>query len=237
MAGTVVHHVIADMLSQEWHNTKVVTPYGSIKLINNYFIAGNICPDGIMARDNYVRDMKKHTHFRNGIKDCDFHIQENLQLFRHRLDSFMKENLETIKEDNERSLYLGYWVHMLADEMFMLQIRPEFLKNISVTGLTEKNMETFKYFSKDVDAVDFRLVNEYEGTRRIYNALASINPYEIYGMVTKDELTRSRRWIIDYFFETKHTGIKDPVYISYNRMQEFIRKVVEDMVKIFYKEI
>ena len=143
MAGTVVHLVIADMLSQEWHNTKVVTPYGSIKLINNYFIAGNICPDGIMARDNYVRDMKKHTHFRDGIKDCDFHIQENLQLFRHRLDSFMKENLETIKEDNERSLYLGYWVHMLADEMFMLQIRPEFLKNISVTGLTEKKYGNF----------------------------------------------------------------------------------------------
>lgn len=56
-------------------------------------------------------------------------------------------------------------------------------------------------------------------------------------MVTKDELTRSRRWIIDYFFETKHTGIKDPVYISYNRMQEFIRKVVEEMNKIFYTEI
>ena len=37
MAGTVVHLVIADMLSQEWHNTKVVTPYGSIKLIKQLF--------------------------------------------------------------------------------------------------------------------------------------------------------------------------------------------------------
>ncbi|MCI9078155.1 MAG: zinc dependent phospholipase C family protein [Lachnospiraceae bacterium] len=223
MAGTMVHLVIADILAQEWAGTEIITPYGSVMVEYDYFIAGNICPDGIMARKGYVREMKKHTHFRDNINDGDFHKKENIALFHKRLESFMKNSFNSFKTDSERSLYLGYWVHMLADEMFVVQIRPEFLRNISITGLTEKNMETFKYFSMDVDMVDFRIVNQYEGIQRIYNALSEIKPYKISGMVTEDELTDSRNWILQYFFETEHTGITEPVYISYNRMIEFIK--------------
>lgn len=219
----MVHLVIADILAQEWAGTEVTTPYGSTIVAYDYFIAGNICPDGIMARKGYVRDMKKHTHFRDCIPDCDFHKKENRALFHKRLESFMENSFNSFKTDNERSLYLGYWVHMLADEMFVVQIRPEFLKNISVTGLTEENMETFKYFSRDVDAVDFRIVNKYNGIQRIYNALSAIKPYEISGMVTEEELTDSRKWILQYFFETEHTKTAEPIYISYNRMMEFIK--------------
>lgn len=223
MAGTMVHLVMADILAQKWAGREIITPYGSTRVEYDYFIAGNICPDGIMARKGYVREMKKHTHFRDGIQDGDFHKEENLALFHKRLDGFMENSFKNFKTGNERSLYLGYWVHMLADEMFVVQIRPEFLRNISVTGLTEDNMETFKYFSKDVDMVDFRIVNEYTGIKRIYNALSGIKPYGISGMVTEEELTDSRNWILQYFFETGHTVIEEPVYISYNRMMDFIK--------------
>lgn len=234
MAGTMVHLVIADILAQEWASREITTPYGSTHLIYDYFIAGNICPDGIMARKGYVREMKKHTHFRDGIADGDFHKKENIALFHNRLESFMEDSFNRIKTDSGRSLYLGYWVHMLADELFVVQIRPEFLENISVTGLTEQNMETFKYFSKDVDMVDFRIVNEYKGIQRVYNALSVIKPYEISGMITKDELTHSRSWILKYFFETEHNCITEPVYISYNRMMEFINNAVSKISSNFY---
>lgn len=233
MAGTIVHLVIADILSQVLKNRGIDTPYHITRLDSDYFIAGNICPDGIMARCNYVRDMKKHTHFRDGIMDYDFHKEENLALFRQRLSSFIKESMKILKTDSERSLYLGYWTHMVTDEKFMLEIRPEFLKNIAITGLTEYNMETFKYFSKDVDMIDFRLVNEYKGAERIYNALLHIKPYEIYGMITKDELTNSRKWILNYFFETEHKNIVSPVYVSYEKMWQFINttvKTIEDKI-------
>ncbi|MFG6328475.1 MAG: zinc dependent phospholipase C family protein [Lachnospiraceae bacterium] len=223
MAGTMVHLVIADILAQEWAGKEIITPYGSTRVVYDYFIAGNICPDGIMARKDYVREMKKHTHFRDNINDGDFHKKENIKLFHKRLEKFMENSFASYKTNDERSLYLGYWVHMLADEMFVVQIRPEFLGNISVTGLTEQNMETFKYFSKDVDMVDFRIVNEYKGIQRIYNALSEVKPYEIKGMITKEELTDSRNWILQYFFETEHTGVAEPVYISYKRMMEFIK--------------
>lgn len=227
MAGTMVHLVVADMLSQILKDTEIVSPYNIAKFNSDYFIAGNICPDGIMARHDYVRDMKKHTHFRDGIMDYDFNKKENLALFRQRLSNFMKENMKTFQTDSERSLYLGYWTHMLTDEKFMLEIRPEFLKNISITGLTEHDMETFKYFSKDVDMIDFRLVSEYEGVERIYNVLSHIKPYEIYGMITEQELTGSRNWILKYFFETEHKDIVPPVYISYELMQKFINTTVK----------
>lgn len=234
MAGTMVHLVTADMLSQKLKDMEIETPLNSTKLDTDYFIAGNICPDGIMARHDYVRDMKKHTHFRDGIMDYDFYKEENLALFRHRLTSFIKENLEKLETDAMRSLYLGYWAHMVTDEIFMLQIRPEFLKNISVIGLTEYDMETFKYFSKDVDIIDFRLANEYEGTERIYNTLLHIKPYEIFDMITEEELTSSRNWILKYFFETEHKDIVPPVYISYEIMWQFIHRavnVIEEKLK------
>lgn len=236
MAGTIVHLVIADLLAEEWAGAEIITPYGSTKFIRDYFIAGNICPDGIMARRDYVREMKKHTHFRDGIQDADFHKEENLALFHKRLNGFMENSFKVFKEDNIRSLYLGYWVHMLADELFVINIRPEFMENISVTGLTEQDMEIFRYFSQDVDAIDFRLINEYKGIKRIYNALSGIKPYEIQGMVTEDELTSSRQWILNYFFEREHTDVKEPVYISYNRMWEFINSTTDKIKSTFGRE-
>lgn len=231
MAGTVVHLVIADMLAQDLKNTEILVLGHGVKLDIDYFIAGNICPDGVMARRNYVRDMKKHTHFRDGIRDCDFYKAENLALFKQRLDRFIKENMKVMETADMRSLYLGYLTHMITDEMFMIQIRPRFLENISSIGLTEQNMETFRHFSKDVDMIDFRLVNEYKGVGRIYNTLSNIKPYEIYGMITEEELTNSRKWILKYFFETEHRDIAAPVYISYEAMQEFIDRAVEAIEK------
>ncbi len=76
MAGTMVHLMIADILAQEWTGKEIITPYGSTRVEYDYFVAGNICPDGIMARKGYVREMKKHTHFRDGIPDGDFHKEE-----------------------------------------------------------------------------------------------------------------------------------------------------------------
>lgn len=223
MAGTIVHLVIADMIAKEIRNGTILKigdkPF---KFDADYFVAGNICPDGIMARKNYVREMKKHTHFRDGIRDNEFYKEENLAVFHDRLDKFFQDNINRFEEDTLKSLYLGYYIHMLTDEHFMLKIRPLFMEKISVLGLTQNDTETFRYFSHDVDMVDFKLINNYSGIKDIYNCLSDIKPYEIYDMITEEELTDSRKWILGYFFEKEHDGNLDGDYLKYDTMWEFI---------------
>ena len=41
-----------------------------------------MAPDAIMARENYVREMKRHTHFKDGIRLNEFHKKENYQKYK-----------------------------------------------------------------------------------------------------------------------------------------------------------
>ncbi len=226
MAGTMIHLVIADILRRDIENTVVTTPYGQVQIDGDYFLAGNICPDGIMARKDYVRDMKMHTHFRDGIKDSEFYKEENLKVFDKRLDEFMVHSFANYQDNKMRSLYFGYFIHMLTDRYFILSIRPHFFEKIASIGLTQYDTESFRYFSHDVDMIDFKLVREYKGSDDIYRILKNIEPYEIKDMITKEELTDSRNWILSYFFETEHE-YQPPGFLSYETMEKFIYDMLE----------
>lgn len=108
MAGVIVHLAVADATFKRLN----------IKNLPLYY-AGNVAPDCIHSRKNYQREMKKHTHLRDGISDWDFILPENLKLFQKRLGKFQKEYCN--KGDNQE-LYLGYLTHLITDEMFMRTI-------------------------------------------------------------------------------------------------------------------
>ena len=108
MAGVIVHLAVADATFKELN----------IKNLPLYY-AGNVAPDCIHSRKNYQRQMKKHTHLRDGISDWDFILPENLKLFQQRLGKFQKEYCN--KVDNQE-LYLGYLTHLITDEMFMRDV-------------------------------------------------------------------------------------------------------------------
>lgn len=227
MAGTMVHLAVAVELNQVFlQNGRDYIGKWASDFKSDLFFAGNICPDGIMARKGYERSMKLHTHMRDGIPDGTFDEPRHLILFHQRLQRFFQEGIRRYPE--KYSLYLGYLTHMLTDEKFILEVHPEFINNIARIGLTRKDRETFVRFGKDVDAVDFRLVKEYPGIRTAYEALCRVAPYEIEGMITEEELTISRNWILQYFFEETHQ-IQAPKFLSYQRMQCFIREVVTEI--------
>ena len=71
MAGTVTHLVIADQLLE---------PLG----INNpaLFYCGSLAPDAIMAREGYQREMKRHTHFKDGIHLKELHLPDCYDKYR-----------------------------------------------------------------------------------------------------------------------------------------------------------
>ncbi len=226
MAGTIVHLAVATQLDQLFANEperylgKMTDKYCS-----NDFFAGNICPDGIMAREGYCREMKLHTHMRDGIPDGTFQQPEHLQLFRKRLsDFFAKHN----NKEERFSLYLGYLTHMLTDEKFILEIHPYVLQRIAVTGYDRDNPQTYVKFGRDVDQIDFRLVKEFPGIDKAYQALCQVTPYEIADYITEQELTASREWIKNYFFETEHT-IEDPIFLPYQEMYQFIPEAVSQI--------
>lgn len=229
MAGTCVHLAVATELntifrqSGEKYLGKHWESYQA-----EFFFAGNICPDGIMARKDYQREMKLHTHLRDGIPDGSFQERENLALFRERLMDFFRGNV--YGQGRNFSLYLGYLTHMLTDEKFILELHGRVLESLAEVGYDRNNPETFALFGKDVDQIDFRLVAEYPGMEEAYRCLSRVSPYEIADMITTDELNDSRHWILSYFFEREHS-LAEPKFLKYDTMKHFIPEAVKEILQ------
>ena len=83
----------------------------------------------------------------------------------------------------DRDLYLGYVTHILTDEIFMKTIRQEFMEKIAAIGLTDRDAETFEYFTYDVNQIDFRLGREYPGIKCAKDCLRCEDPCSILEMV------------------------------------------------------
>lgn len=228
MAGTCVHLAVATELNRKLSGDRCrwLGNMGG-RFVPELFFAGNICPDGIMARQNYQREMKLHTHLRDGIPDGSFQDPGNLSLFRKRLYDFFVDNVYEKKRNF--SLYLGYLTHLLTDEKFILEIHSQVLQSLEKAGYSRQNPKTFALFGQDVDQIDFRLVAEYPGMQDAYRALNKVSPYEITDLITEQELTESREWILSYFFREKHSW-ETPLFLSYEKMYHFIPEAVREIL-------
>ena len=125
MAGSVEHMAVAVELLREDQRQQ-----GSFLKLKDpiHFVLGNLAPDGIMSRKGYVRSMKMHTHFRDGIPDWEFTREDHQKVFHQRIRSFCVQMLSEHALDQD--LYLGYVTHILTDEIFMKTIRQEFMEKI-----------------------------------------------------------------------------------------------------------
>lgn len=178
MAGSVEHMAVAVELLREDQRQQ-----GSFLKLKDpvHFVLGNLAPDGIMSRKGYVRSMKMHTHFRDGIPDWEFTREDHQKVFHQRIRSFCVQMLSEHALD--RDLYLGYVTHILTDEIFMKTIRQEFMEKIAAIGLTDRDAETFEYFTYDVNQIDFRLGREYPGIKRAEDCLRCEDSCSILEMV------------------------------------------------------
>lgn len=234
MAGTMVHLLVAEKLLHGLRNKEIKYLSGERAELNaDYFVAGNICPDGIMARQGYQREMKLHTHFRDGIPDGSFDSPGMVPLFEKRMKAFWEMHSQDERECP--GLYLGYITHMMTDERFILKERPKFFENISVIGLSDKDVETFIRFNKETDLVDFKLIREFPELFGAYESLKRVKPYEIRGMITEEELTASRSWILNHFFESEHQR-EEAEFLSYESMVQFIEAVTDEILERLFIE-
>lgn len=249
MAGSVEHMAVAVELLREDQRQQ-----GSFLKLKDpvHFVLGNLAPDGIMSRKGYVRSMKMHTHFRDGIPDWEFTREDHQKVFHQRIRSFCVQMLSEHALD--RDLYLGYVTHILTDEIFMKTIRQEFMEKIAAIGLTDRDAETFEYFTYDVNQIDFRLGREYPGIKRAEDCLRCEDSCSILEMVgperkadpdaAKQELEKEAdpdaakpaeraamitseeladsREWVRNFFFDRAPAPQKPVYYTYDRAVEFI---------------
>lgn len=215
MAGTVMHLVVADKLLDKLN---IKDPAS--------FYCGNLAPDAIMARENYEREMKNHTHFKDGIglRMFEFRQKERQEEYHKKFNDFVERFLD--KESPEYELYLGYVVHMLTDELYLLDYYESFLVELEAQGKELWDEEFVKGYVSDVDRVDWEIVREYTFKHKMPDILRSKSGYEITDFITADELESSKQYIIWRNFETSHE--KTPLAVTtYEKNYDFIDLCVE----------
>ena len=209
MAGPVTHLVIADQLLQP---LQIKHPA--------LFYCGNLAPDAIMARKDYRREMKRHTHFKDNIRLRDLHLPACYQAYRQAFHAFARQYLRPGTPDYE--LYLGYVTHMLADEVFILTLRDAHAQKLAAAGRDPDDPDYFAVFGRDVDLNDWRLVREYAFQHPMPDILLAEQDYEIPGYITREELQDSKAFIIRKNFLTPHEECDCSVF-PYEENQAFIQ--------------
>ena len=197
MAGTVMHLVIADRLLDLY---EIKNP--------GYFYCGNLAPDAVMNRENYVREMKRHTHFKDGIRLNEFRIPENFAAYMVRLNAFYEALVA--KPSKHWEIYFGYLTHILVDELYLLRFRDRFVDMLVAQGKEPTDLEFFKIFTKDVYLVDLELVRTYRFHHPMPESLRIHEEYEIPGLVTAKELEDSKEYIIRMNFEASRKEDDSP---------------------------
>jgi hypothetical protein len=226
MAGTITHLVIADKLLGRL-SPEVLGTIADIPL----FFCGNLAPDAIMAREGYVREMKKFTHFKDGIGEDELAVPEKYALYRSRLQAFRDKHVVLGSRDYE--LYLGYVTHMLADEVFVLRVRDRHVEEMRrLAGDGGMDYESyFRQFGRDVDLNDWRLLREYHFSRDVLSDIQSRTDYEIDGMITQSELASSKAYIIRKNFLTSHPLDEKPRYLTYEENAAYIEWAVDEILR------
>lgn len=217
MAGVVVHLAVADATFKKLN----------IKNLPLYY-AGNVAPDCIHARRNYKREMKKHTHLRDNIRDWEFLSEENQNLFHQRLKTF-EENY--CNKGTDADLYTGYLVHLITDEIFMRTIRQECVKEAEKCGILQTDRRFFDYMMRELNGADtiaaksIKFINDpVEMMRKSFGC--SVRDY-----ITETEMKESMEWIVDNYFSEKDT-FENPVFLNLNMLEGFVCETEKEIYRL-----
>lgn len=214
MAGVMIHLAVADAAAEllDIKNKEL-------------FFTGNIAPDCIHSRENYCREMKQHTHLKDGIRDGELLCSDTLSMYRERLDSFAEKYCRREREDFE--LYLGYYTHLVTDELFIRTVRREFAEQAEKDGILQTDKAFFYEIMRDINGIDSVAAKEYPFFEDIQEFLKA--PGIGCDYVTQKETWDSKQWILNNFYSDKE--LPPPVRISYERMLDFISQALWEILK------
>ncbi len=219
MPGTIIHIAIAD---------KIIELLGDEKFDNiPLFYCGSIGPDAIHARPEFSKEDKKRTHLCEEIEDVEFYTKENQKLYHERVNNFIGER---IIEGNKYNDFLkGYVVHLLSDELLMKTIYPEYIRSIN-SDESGDNDKFYDGFVLDLEEIDYRLAREYPFSRNVREALYTEWGYSVEGLLIHEELSGSKWFVCNKFFDNRNETYKSPKFITYDRILEFIEESAMNIV-------
>lgn len=217
MAGVVIHLAVAD------------ATYENLKIMNiPLYYAGNIAPDCIHARKNYMREMKKYTHLRSGIPDWDFLSTENLSLFHSRLKDFADTYCN---KNEERDLYKGYLVHLITDEIFIKTIREKCVAEALKFGINQKDKEFFGFMMRELNGGDDITAKYYPFKNHPVKMLEKSFGCCIKNYISGIEIINSTEWITENYF-TESADYDKPVVLNLENIMSFINCCCREIPKI-----
>ncbi|MBQ8524466.1 MAG: zinc dependent phospholipase C family protein [Clostridia bacterium] len=225
MAGTITHLAVADLICEKVGDSFFKSP--------SLFFCGNIAPDAVHARKDYIRQYKKHTHLTEGISGSDFQVEDKIKLYHSRLNEYIDKYYSFDSEYAD--LYLGYIVHLVTDEYFNIHIRKQFASALEKEGIKDTDKEFFSRFMLEIDSVDREILQKYPFKHDIKRMLDVDHGYEITDMISTDEAERSKRWIIDTLLSSEYVGSAGPFY-NYDTAQKFITSTVDLIIFRFTED-
>ena len=217
MAGVVIHLAAADATYDML----------GIKRLPLYY-AGNIAPDCIHERKNYVREMKKYTHMRSGIPDWDFLSPENLNLFHSRLKDFADAYCN---KNEERDLYKGYLVHLITDEIFINTIREKCAAEAMKYGISQKDKEFFGFMMRELNGGDAITAKRYPFKNDPVNMLKQSFGCRIKDYISGIEIINGTKWITENYF-SGFSDFESPLIMKYENIISFINLCCSEIPKI-----
>ena len=225
MAGTVTHLAIADIIYR--------TSLARENIINlPLFYCGNLAPDAVHAKPDYQRADKTKTHLREGISSAELHNDEKHDIYKERIDVFLKKHYFINNE--YKDLYLGYAVHLRADELFTGHACPAKARveeRMHKDGIVFQNEQEFtRSLVHDMVSTDIIFANKWEWTQNPVQILESVWDYEVKGYVGKTETNNSKCWVIDTFFKTDAPK-QPPIYYTYPDACEFVEFAAKDILQ------
>ena len=235
MAGTVTHIAIADRINN-------ILGDGIIKNLTLFF-GGNIAPDAVHAKKDYQRTDKKRSHLCDGIRSYGYGYPEIAKLFKDRINNFIENYYMTAGED--RDLYLGYIVHLLVDEFYLLSFyerlenhltdnganpdEPGFRKKLAdaISDDPQFYNEDYINFFKEASSMLEISANNYNFKQNVVDVLEAVWDYEVKDYIGANEINISKRWVINTFFKSEKTKSND----DYDTEIKFVDLAAENIIE------
>ncbi|KFZ25778.1 MAG: hypothetical protein KQ78_02032 [Candidatus Izimaplasma bacterium HR2] len=215
MAGVIAHLYIGQLIYKSISD-KVEDEIG-------YYL-GTIAPDAVMSKDNYHRDDKKISHLRVGISSDDWYLDEYNELFNSRI----KELYTKYNNGYNNSFLFGYLVHLLTDQAFHYSFRKDITEKLKSNGLPHTGKDLLKVMTNELDALDYKLVNDNKGILDIIKEMDKVcSNYSLDTMIDNITLCNNFEWIKDKYISN----------IEKSRFEQFEEKDLSNLFESIEKEV
>ncbi len=260
MSNTIAHLAVAqriflaikdcDQKSDDSISTNADTK-SIVKIITDFpdaYYLGTVAPDAIGSKPECTREDKRRVHLREDIRDSQWLLDEQMEVFDKRVVDFVKtyinsylitgiddtsrmeKKVESQEKGRQIAFNIGYLVHLLTDKWNHKTIRQILLKAANANGVAESDKEFFHMCVNDLEALDYYLLNKYPDVKQLFfDMVDKPTDCSLTGYVEKEYIDGSKNWWnTQYLFSIQARELK---YITESDIEHFIEIASEGIIQ------